>query len=369
MGQCGSAHPRTARNLIALSPLCRSRLRYQEWIRRAFRFALRRARRRASTSITDRFTADGETLSATLIGSDFLPGVTYLVAEADTALDSAHVVRRIALSWEPSIDVATAGRCETLGQERCLLPFPSDAYTVEDPATDTGRRVNFDIASMPANKDYVHIDPTEWNRNDGFSPGAEIIVEVPGLDLARTDEPRIDALGRALLSDSPVMVIDADSGEKVPLFAEVNAAGTPGPIPLFLVRPVVNLLEGHRYIVGLRNLRRSDGSLIEPDRAFQVYRDNVPTFIPEIEQRRPAMQEMISQLNVAGMPRQDMYLAWDFTVASERSVTERSLSIRDDLFDPLGEEGTLGFTVSSVQENVSPDILRRVIGTFEVKII
>ncbi len=319
-----------------------------------------------SASITDRFTAAGDTLSATLISSDFLPGVTYLVAEADAVLGSEHVVRRIALSWEPNIDVTNAGRCETLGQARCLLPFPSNAYTVEDPATDTGLRVNFDVTSMPSNKDSVHIDPTEWNRNDGFSPGAEILVEVPGLDLSRTDEPQIDALGRALLPDSPVMVIDADSGEKVPVFAELNASGTPGPIPLLIIRPVVNLLEGHRYIVGLRNLRRSDGSLIEPDREFRVQRDIVPTFIPEIEQRRAPMQEMISKLNTAGMLRQDMYLAWDFTVASERSITERSLSIRDQTFDPLGADGTLGFTVSSVQENVSADILRRVTGTFEV---
>ncbi|MSX32674.1 MAG: hypothetical protein F2782_04150, partial [Actinobacteria bacterium] len=133
-----------------------------------------------SASITDRFTAAGDTLSATLIASDFLPGVTYLVAEADAVLGSEHVVRRIALSWEPSIDVINAGRCETLGQARCLLPFPSNAYTVEDPATDTGLRVDFDVASMPSNKDSVHIDPTEWNRSDGFSPGAEILVEVPG---------------------------------------------------------------------------------------------------------------------------------------------------------------------------------------------
>ena len=318
-----------------------------------------------SVSITDRFALAGDTLSATLVGADFLPGLTYLVAEADTA-SNEHVVRRIALSWEPSIDVTNAGRCETLGQQRCLLPFPSDAYTVEDAATDTGVRVNLDIASMPANKDAVHIDPAEWNRNDGFSPGAKILVEVPGLDLARTDEPQIEDLGRALLPDSPVMVIDAETGAKVPIFAELNAVGTLGPVPLLIVRPVVNLLEGHRYIVGLRNLRRADGSLIEPDRAFRVHRDNVPTFIPEIEARRPAMQQMISQLNVAGMLRQDMYLAWDFTVASERSLSERSLSIRDQTFDALGAEGTLGFTVTNVQENVGSNILRRVTGTFEV---
>ena len=35
---------------------------------------------------------------------------------------------------------------------------------------------------MPRNVANKPIDPTEWNRNDGFSPGQEIVVHVPGLD-------------------------------------------------------------------------------------------------------------------------------------------------------------------------------------------
>ena len=34
--------------------------------------------------------------------------------------------------------------CEVLDTRSCLLPFPSDAYTVEDPASGTGRRVFID---------------------------------------------------------------------------------------------------------------------------------------------------------------------------------------------------------------------------------
>ena len=314
--------------------------------------------------ITGLFERDGDVLTAALPRQIFLPGVTYITAEGTTPTDE-RITRRVAVSWEPGIDVGDAARCETLGQTRCLLPFPSDAYTVEDPSTDTGLRVDFDAASLPANADGVHIDPTEWNRNDGFSPGALIMVEVPGLDLARTDEPRIDALGRSLLVDSPVMVIDAETRERIPVFAEIDQASV-GHTPLLLVHPVRNLEEGHRYVVGLRNLRRTDGSLIEPDRAFRVYRDNIPTFIPEIEDRRAAMFENTSTLSEAGMLIEDMYLAWDFTVASERSLSERSLSIRDQTFDPLGADGTLGFTVGAVTPNPDANTLRRITGTFTV---
>ena len=35
---------------------------------------------------------------------------------------------------------------------------------------------------MPRNVAGKPIDPTEWNRNDGFTPGSPIKTLVPGLD-------------------------------------------------------------------------------------------------------------------------------------------------------------------------------------------
>ena len=58
----------------------------------------------------------------------------------------------------------------------CLLPFPSDAYTVPDASTATGRRVAFKPEWMPANGSGKGIDPVEWNRNDGFSPGQAVVA-------------------------------------------------------------------------------------------------------------------------------------------------------------------------------------------------
>src|SRR5262245_17044026 len=84
------------------------------------------------------------------------------------------------------IEVANADRCEILDPDHCMLPFPSDALTVADASLATGRRIRFEAESLPANKDGVHIDPTEWNRSDGFSPGAQITVVVPNLDATRS---------------------------------------------------------------------------------------------------------------------------------------------------------------------------------------
>ena len=42
---------------------------------------------------------------------------------------------------------------------------------------------------MPRNVAGKPIDPIEYNRNDGFSPGSPIVTKVPGLD----NEAALDA--------------------------------------------------------------------------------------------------------------------------------------------------------------------------------
>jgi len=84
-----------------------------------------------------------------------------------------------------AIDVSEADYCDILQPTKCLCPFPNDYFMIPDPGTDTGLRVNLDPLAMPINKRGKEIDPAEWNRNDGFSPGAMIVTHVPGVD---TDE-------------------------------------------------------------------------------------------------------------------------------------------------------------------------------------
>ncbi len=68
----------------------------------------------------------------------------------------------------------------------------------------------------------------------------------------------------------------------------------------------------------------------------------------------------------AGVERDDLYLAWDFTVASERNLSERLLHIRDDVFASLGGAAP-AFTVTNVEPTTSTTaIARRVTGTFTV---
>src|SRR5437588_3300296 len=72
--------------------------------------------------------------------------------------------------------------CDDFDPSVCLQPFPNDYFTRVDSGTPTGRRVNFNLLAMPRNAAGKPIDPTEWDRNDGFSPGSLITLHIPGLD-------------------------------------------------------------------------------------------------------------------------------------------------------------------------------------------
>jgi hypothetical protein len=242
---------------------------------------------------------------------------------------------------------AKGPKCDPFDPSLCMQPFPNDYFTVADPSTDTGRRLNFQADAMPQNKNGVPIDPTDFNRADGFSPGSAITVKIPEVETQAAFDntgfvPLTDP-GAYADADQPAVVIDADTGERQPIFAELDAnpnhyqPGDTADVNL-IIRPTVNFLEGHRYIVALRDLRDAADNPVDAPMAFRVYRDNVATTDPEVEARRPHMEDLLSALDDEGIQRQDLYLAWDFTVASEHSLAGRALAIRDDALDRLGDD-------------------------------
>jgi len=261
--------------------------------------------------------------------------------------------------------VQNPDRCDPLDPRHCLLPFPSDFFTVADGSTDTGLRVNIARDSAPRNVQGVNVDTTEWNRNDGFSPGAQIATYVDGIDLPATGLVSVADIGGSLAADSPAVLIDTVTGERIPYFTELDSTVSSLANAVLFVRPARNLLEGHRHIVALRNLKNAAGDTIPASDVFRAYRDDLISNVPEVEARRPHMEQILDELADAGVTREDLYLAWDFTVASQRNLSERLLHIRDDGFTRLGGAAP-GFTVTSVEENPNDELARRVDGTFAV---
>ena len=275
-----------------------------------------------------------------------------------------------------SIDTPNADRCEILDSTNCMFPWPSSAFTVADDSTVTGLRVNLNRESLPGNKQGVKVDPTEWNRNDGFSPSQMILAQVPGVDLEQTGAPPLGDLEQSLAADSPVVVIRASTGEPHLVFAELEANSSDPAEQAFIIRPMVQFERGERYIVALRNMRDASGDLLEAPEVFRAFRDDTPTDNDAIEARRESMEEIFGVLADAGIERDELYLAWDFTVASVENITERILHIRDDAFASLGNAAP-EFTVTEVvdlepcaesgcEEGQDQYKSRTIVGTFQV---
>jgi hypothetical protein len=255
--------------------------------------------------------------------------------------------------------------CDFLDPSVCMYPFPSDWLTVPDPTTDTGRRVHFAASGMPANVDGTPIEPSDYNLNDGFSPGASILLRVPGVDLAVTGAAPVTDTARSLDADAPIVLVNASTHEHHLMWAEIDSNASSEATRALIIRPAVNLAEGARYIVALRGIKDGTGALITPNPDFVAFRDGTPTGDPTKESRRAHMEDIFTTLAVAGIPKSDLYLAWDFTVASERNLTERLLFARDDAFKRLGK-GAPSFYVALVEDDLNSDIFRRVTGTYQV---
>jgi hypothetical protein len=215
-----------------------------------------------------------------------------------------------------------------------LLPFPSNAYTKADRSTKTKRRLDLKQADMPRNAKGKAIDAKPYNAFDGFSPGSAILAKVKGLDtpqaLAKTDPVGLEDLSRYTQKNAPVLVIDEKTGKRWQIWVEIDSNATTATDRLLEIHPAKNFLEGHTYVVVLRNLKRSNGK--------------------RIAQRKPrhqATRAIVKALTKAKVKRnRALYDAWDFTVASESSLTGRLLHIRDDAFKQLGDTNLKDRTIA-----------------------
>jgi hypothetical protein len=266
--------------------------------------------------------------------------------------------------------VAENPDCEVLDPRACLLPFPSDHFTEPDEGTDTARRLAVPESAMPVNSSGVAIDPAAWAGNDGFSPGTPMLAHLPTVDLEASRAPTIGHIERSVEEGSPVVVVDLETGERVPVWAELDSTATEDEQRLLIVRVARNLAEGHRHAVALRGLVDDEGEPIEPPVGFRAYRDNLATSITEVEARREEMESLFAALDEVGVARDDLVLAWQFTVASERNLSERLLAMRDDALFDHGDDGAPAFAVTEVVEapadELDEGIARVVRGTFTV---
>jgi hypothetical protein len=238
-------------------------------------------------------------------------------------------------------DVVSEAPCDPVAPTRCGLPFPNDYWTAPDPTTPTGLRVRFNDEMLP------RATPRWFEDFDGFSPASVLLAHLPGATAAGLASSVM--IPRSLDADARTVVLDAETGQRVAHFAEVDVTSRDPMRRALMIRPAVGLTPGRRYVVAIRGVRDASDGVIAPSDAFRALRDDTPSGEVTAAQRT-RYRRIFDALTRASINRNDLQLAWDFTVASRQTITRRMVEMRDAALAQVGAQGP-SYRIATVQRN------------------
>jgi len=260
--------------------------------------------------------------------------------------------------------------CDPMVPSHCGLPFPSNVYLLDDDTglNPSGKSVRFGATTLPTRKKGgQHIAPEAYFDHDGFSPVQAPMTHLLGATVAGCATPY--DIPRSLEADSPSVLIDAETGERVAHWVDLDMSTTQDENRLFMIRPVVRLRDDTRYIVAIRGVLDAGGEPLTPSPVFTAIRAGEPLAEGSesdrfaVEARHELYDDIFSRLDDAGVSRDDLQIAWDFTTATRESNTSRMIELRDKALAGVGEEGP-SFELLSVEEFPTPadhpNLLRRI---------
>ncbi len=263
--------------------------------------------------------------------------------------------------------VLSIAECNPLGGNGCITPWPSNLYTTADSTSATGIRIDVPMGALPTNADGYAIDPVVINDFDGFSVAAPILYSydqgIDGSNLvpnSRFEDSITDA--------SPTTIINMSTGERVVHFAELDIREKElfGRQALYM-RPAVRLEPKTRYAVAIRKtLKARDGSEIPVSDGFAAVLSGKSTKHERFETYRADLDEALTAVESAGIPRDELLVAWDFTTGSDERIRRDLTAARDKT---LADSGVDGANLSYVLDEDDPnhnEVFRRVHGTFKV---
>lgn len=236
--------------------------------------------------------------------------------------------------------------CDNLDESTCLLPFPSDFFRREGGPYGQAHHLDFG-PTMPKNAETGEVmSPEPFAVHDGFPVVPAITFVVPNASLAGA--PALEDIGASLKKESRTLVVDADTGELAPHWAELDYLAEDAGKRVIQLRVADALKHDRRYVVIVRGLVDDAGKPVPATRGFAALRDRTKTSLVGIDARRAHFDEKIFPvIERLGIARAEVQLAWDFTTTTEQGSTSRLLTMRDRLYDAIGEAGP-EYTITQV---------------------
>jgi hypothetical protein len=239
--------------------------------------------------------------------------------------------------------------CDNTNPIHCMLPFPSDAFLIDDNTTVTGKRISYSSNTIPSSGTAGQINIPILNQLDGASPNTQIMT-------AFDSEPDVSEMAgqysieKSLDAGHPSMIINQETGEIVPHWTELDIRSDDSEPTIIHLRTIKALDHNTSYVVLFSNLQDSDGNQINSPVGFTALRDNVTTTSSDVEERRPYFNLLFSWIaENTNRPISSLQTAWSFKTASIESIIGPLLSMRNDALDRVGVNG-IGCTVETSEE-------------------
>lgn len=152
--------------------------------------------------------------------------------------------------------------CGDSGEIRCLLPWPSSAYTKVDASTSTGLRLAVDTSGLSAED-----DTRSYALADGFSRLTPLMVGFP----ADIDPASLPASGGDIVFLILAQKDHPRYGEKIPVRIRLSPGEDPVTETMLVAYPLRPLEPAADYVVAVTDgLRARDGSALRPTRDAEV---------------------------------------------------------------------------------------------------
>lgn len=239
------------------------------------------------------------------------------------------------------------GDCNPVDPTMCGLPYPS-LFNMREAATPTGWQLAYTAAALPTNNAGTAMDPKYLNEKDGVSVLGALLFSFPDVDL--TGVLGHETLGDYTNDDVKTVLIDVETGERVPHFVELDMRTSNADQRLIVVTPATPLRHGARHVFGARGLGKQGGGLVEAHPGFAALRDKVGTDDMSVEGQRVHYNlDIFPALADAGFARDELQIAWDFVTVSRDNSIGRMEWLRDDVLDAVGPDGP-DYNILSVED-------------------
>lgn len=233
-----------------------------------------------------------------------------LFACSDTPVDEAPLV--VEDGCQPLLARTEA---DTVSQATCILPYPSDFHREGDRYVLRGK-------AQLRKKDGSLADPHAGYVTDGASTIPAILATLPSV-LSRDGLPGITAdPALSQRAESTTIVLEANSGAFVAHYTDLHEDDDDGKHAGIVLRPLAPLKARTRYVVALAGVKTTEGGAAPPAEGFRRMRDRRSD--AGFEKR------VFEPLASAGVSRERLQLAWDFTTTSppERSSVDMITVVR-----------------------------------------